>query len=109
MNPQRGQASVEIVALTPIILLCGLLGLQALIAGANHVAAANALHAGVLAGELGRDPRAAARAAAPGWPTGRFSVSTRGRRVAVRLRPRAIVPPLADLLTVDASASFTKP
>lgn len=109
MNSQRGQASVEVVALAPIIVICGVLGLQALVAGANHVAAANALHAGVLAGELGRNPEAAARAAAPGWPTGRFTVSMRGRRIKVRLRPRAIVPPLADLLTVDAEGSFTKP
>ncbi len=105
---ERGQSTVELVAIAPVVLLCALLGLQALVAGANFVVAGNAAHAGALAGQLGRDPRRAAREAAPGWSTSTRSVSVRDRRVVVRLRPRAIVPPLAPLLTARADARFTR-
>lgn len=108
MSSQRGQSSVEVVALAPVVFLCCLLGLQALVAGASFVAAGNAAHAGALAGQLGHDSRRAARAAAPGWSSGRMHVSDRGHRVRVRLTPRAIVPPLAGFLTVNASARYTE-
>jgi hypothetical protein len=106
---QRGQSTVEVLAFLPIVLLCGVLGLQGLIAGANFVVADNAAHAGALAGELGDDPRAAARSAAPGWATSRIDVRVRGRRVGVRLRPRALFPPLARLLVARSEARYWKP
>lgn len=108
MSGQRGQSSVETVAIAPIVFLCCLIGLQGLLAGANFVAAGNAAHAGALAGQLGHDPARAARSSAPDWSTGRLRVTDRGRRVRVRLTPRAIVPPLAGLLAVEASARYTK-
>jgi pilus assembly protein CpaE len=104
-----GQATVELVAMAPIVVLCGLLALQALVAGASFVNVQNAAHAGALAGALGDDPARAARQALPGWSSGRVTASTRGHRIDVRLRPRAIVPPLASLLEVRAHARFTAP
>lgn len=105
---ERGQSQVEVVMMTPIVLLCCLLGLQGLVAGVNFVAAGNASHAGALAGQLGNDPRKAARSAAPGWSTSRIEVTTRGRRVQVRLKPRSLFPALAGLLAVSSEARYTK-
>ena len=72
---ERGQSTVETVLMTPIVILCCLLGLQGLVAGANFVAAGNAAHAGALAGQLGHSPGKAARAAVPGWSTSSGRVS----------------------------------
>lgn len=94
--------------MAPVVFLCCLLGLQALVAGANFIAAGHAAHAGALAGQLGRDAGPAARGAVPEWSTGRVLVTDQAGRVRVRLTPRAIVPPLADLLAVDASARYTE-
>jgi pilus assembly protein CpaE len=105
---ERGQATVESVALAPVVLLCCLLGLQALVAGANFVVASHVAHSAALAGQMGRDVKRAARAAAPGWSTGRLEVSDRARRVTVRLRPRTIVPGLAPVLSVEAGARYTR-
>ncbi|MFT4048917.1 MAG: hypothetical protein QM648_03670 [Solirubrobacterales bacterium] len=108
LRGSRGQSTVELVAIAPLVVLCGLLGLQALVAGATYVTAGNAAHAGALAGQLGHAPERAAREAAPGWSSGSVSVSVRARRVRVRVRPRAIVPPLAGLLTASAEARYTR-
>ncbi|MGH2959897.1 MAG: hypothetical protein ACRDKE_09845 [Solirubrobacterales bacterium] len=105
---ERGQSQVELVMMTPIVILCCLLGLQGLVAGANFVAAGNASHAGALAGQLGNDPKKAARSAAPGWSTARMEVTTRGELVRVRLKPRSIFPPLSGLLVVNSQARYTK-
>lgn len=101
---ERGQALVELVATAPLVLLCALLGLQALAAGAAYVYADNAAHAAALAGQLGGDRVGGARAALPGWSRGRVGVVERGGRVTVTVRPRALVPPLAELLTAHATA-----
>lgn len=103
-----GQASVELIAAAPILLLICLLGLQGLVAGANFVVAGNAAHAGALAGQLGRSPTRAAKSAAPGWSTTAIDVSSRGRQVRVRLTPRAIVPGLAELLVARAEAGYSR-
>jgi hypothetical protein len=105
---QHGQSQIEIVMMTPVVILCCLLGLQGLVAGANYVAAGNAAHAGALAGQLGNDPKKAARSAVPGWSSTRIEVSARGRRVHVRLKPRSIFPALSGLLVVDSEARYTK-
>lgn len=101
---EHGQALVELVAIAPLVLLCALLGLQALAAGAAYVYADNAAHAAALAGQLGGDADAAARAALPGWSRGRVGVVDRDGRLTVTVRPRALVPPLAKLLTARANA-----
>ncbi len=109
LRASSGQAGVETVAMAPILLLCSLLALQALVAGANFVVADNAAHAGALAGQLGDDPESAARRSAPGWSTTRVRVSERESRVRVRLTPRSIVPGLARMLSVTAEAGYARP
>lgn len=104
-----GQALVEVVAAAPLVLFCGLLGLQCLAAGAAYVCADNAAHSAALAGQLGDDVDRAARAALPGWSSGHVEVTVRGGRVTVRLTPRALVPPLAKLLTAKATAVSVSP
>jgi hypothetical protein len=97
-----------VVAITPLVVLCCLIGMQALAAGANFVTAANAAHAGALAGQLGREPSSAAREAVPGWSTSRVDVSTHERTVEVLLRPRSFVPGLSELLDARATARYTR-
>lgn len=101
---QRGQALVEILGLVPIVAVCGLLAMQALVVGANHVAADSAVHAGAIAAQTGGDVRVAVREAIPGWSRGRVTVRERGEVIGVKLRPRAVIPGLAGWLTVEASA-----
>lgn len=103
MIGQRGQALVETVALVPILLVCGLLALQALVAGANRVAADTAVHAAMVASLTGRDAERAAREAVPGWSRGRVTVQKSDHRVGVELRPRTIVPELDSLLVVRST------
>ncbi len=104
-----GQAGVETVAMAPILLLCSLLALQGLVAGANFVVAGNAAHAGALAGQMGEDPEPAARRSAPGWSTAGVKVTERGSLVRVKLTPRAIVPGLAPMLAASGEAGYARP
>jgi pilus assembly protein CpaE len=101
---ESGQASVELVALLPIALVVTLAVAQLLAAGAARELAANAATAGAAALVQGGDARAAARDALPGWRQSRVELRVDGRRVRVRLRPRRVLPGLAERLTVTAVA-----
>jgi hypothetical protein len=104
MSGQRGQATVEVVGLLPLLAIAGLATLQLLAAGAAREYAGHAAEAAALAIAEGRDPAAAARDAIPGWSARRLTVRAAGRRVHVRLRPPAIVHAVGDLLAADADA-----
>jgi hypothetical protein len=104
-----GQASVELVAVLPLALLVALAIAQLLAAGAARELAGNAAEAGAVALLQGSDPGAAARAALPGWSRERARVHVAGRRVEVRIRPRAVLPLLADRLAAVASADAGRP
>jgi hypothetical protein len=106
---RAGQASVELVAGLPALLLAGLVCFQLLAVGYCLTLADGAAEAGALALAAGRPPEPAARAALPGWARGRVGVEVRGGRVAVRLNPPAVVPPLAEALSVDSSAWARRP
>lgn len=99
-----GQATVEVVALLPLVVLVALAIGQLLAAGAAREAAGNAAEAGAVAILQGGDPAAAARAALPGWSRDRTVLRVRGRRVEVRVRPRTVVPVLASRLEAEAVA-----
>jgi hypothetical protein len=100
-----GQSSIELLGLLPLVALIAICLAQLLATGAAHTAASSAAEAAVAA-LLQRtgDPAAAARAAAPAWSRDRLSVRVEGRRVHVRVRPRAFVPGTAALMTVTAEA-----
>lgn len=97
----RGQSTVEVVGLLPLLLAVGLGVVSLLSAGAARQAAGGAAEAGAVALLQGRDARAAARAALTGWPTGRTHVTLAGRRVTVRVTPRG---PLGRRLRATVSA-----
>ena len=104
MRDERGQATVEVVGMLPLLAIAGLAKLQLLAAGAAREYAGHAAEAAALALGENRDPTAAARDAIPGWSTRRLTVHTHGRRVHVRLRPPSVVHALGDLLTAEADA-----
>jgi hypothetical protein len=101
---QSGQATVELVALAPLLLAIVLAAAQLLAAGAARELADHAAEAGAIALLQGVDPVSAARAAVPGWSHGRLDVRIDGRRVRVRLRPRAALPALAAMLEATGTA-----
>ena len=81
------------------------LAAAALLAGqAAGEHAGQAAQAGAMALIQGGDPRPAARAALPAVVRRRATIEVHGRRVTVRVRPRAPLPTLASLLTATASA-----
>jgi hypothetical protein len=105
---QRGQAAVELLATLPLVLVIALAVTQVLAVGYASVLAGNAAEAGALALAGGRDARAAARAALPGWSRAGGRVAVTGGEVTVRLRPPALFRPLARL-EVSAEAGVEAP
>ena len=104
MRRCSGQASVELVAALPALALAAALALQLLLVGYSLTIADGAAEAGALAGAAGKDARAAALGALPGWARGRSEVSAGGGAVKVRLRPPAPFAALADALAVSSEA-----
>ena len=104
-----GQASVELVALLPLAALIALAVGQLLAAGSARELAGNAAEAGAAALLQRGDPALAARAALTGWSRERSSVHVAGRRVEVRVRPRTVIPVLAQRLEASATADAGPP
>jgi hypothetical protein len=102
---QDGQATVELVAALPAILLAGYIAFQLLATGYALSLADGAAEAGALALASGRPASKTARDALPGWAAEEVGVSVRGGRVTVRLRPPAIAAAIGERLTVTASAA----
>ena len=102
MSAERGQASVELAALLPLVAVVALAA-YAMLAGLSAGEQAGvAAEAGAIALLQDRDAAAAARAALPGSVRRRAVVQVRGRRVTVAVRPR--VPLVARLLRSRVSA-----
>jgi hypothetical protein len=102
---ERGQATVELVAAIPALLLAALLALQLLAAGYALTLADGAAEAGALALASGDSATDAARGALPGWAEENVSVEVHGGEVSVRLRPPSPFGATADRLEVSSSAS----
>jgi hypothetical protein len=99
-----GQASVELLAGVPGLLLAGLIALQLLAAGYTLTLADGAVEAGALALAAGEPAKPAILDALPGWADRRVEVDIDGGRVAVRLRPPSPVPGIADRLASESDA-----
>jgi pilus assembly protein CpaE len=85
---QRGQASIELVAALPFVLLVGAIAWQLALAGQTAWLTANAARAGARAEAVGHDPEAAARSALPRSLERGLEVERRGVggvRVSVRI------------------------
>ena len=102
---ERGQATVELVAALPALLLAGLVALQLLAAGYAMTLADGAAEAGALALASGGSVRDAAREALPGWARDDLAVAVERGTVSVRLRPPSAIPALSKQLTISSSAS----
>jgi len=105
MDDARGQASVELVAALPALVLAALVALQLLAAGYALTLADGAAEAGALALAAGGSPKDSARAALPGWAEDDVSVTVEGNRVSVRLRPPSPFGAVAERLAVTSTAS----
>jgi hypothetical protein len=105
MAEQRGQATIELVAALPVLLLAGLVALQLLATGYALTLADGAAEAGALALASGDPAAEAARGALPGWAEEDVEVAVESGRVTVRLRTPSPLPALADRLAVSSSAS----
>lgn len=104
MRGQRGQSSVEVVALLPVLTALGLGLMQVLAAGAAAEYAGHAAEAGAVALVQGGDPTEAARKALPSWSGREVAVQVSGQRVEVKVEPPALVPALGALLAAEAEA-----
>ena len=102
---ERGQATVELVAALPALLLAALVALQLLAAGYAMTLADGAAEAGALALASGGSATEAARAALPGWAADDVSVRVEGGTVSVLLRPPSPIEALAERLEVSSSAA----
>lgn len=105
MDRQDGQATVEMVAALPALLLAGLIALQLLATGYALTLADGAAEAGALALAAGQPAGTAAREALPGWAEDDVDVSVAGGRVSVRLEPPSPFPALANRLAVTSTAA----
>jgi len=105
LEGERGQASVELIAALPALLLAALVALQLLVCGHALTLADGAAEAGALALASGQPAAEAARAALPGWAEKSVDVAVRGRRVTVWLRPPSPFDAVADRLTVSSTAA----
>jgi nitrogen fixation protein FixH len=101
---QRGQSTVELVAMLPVLFAVVWAVAQLLLAGAASEYAGHAAEAGAVAMLEGGDPAAAARDAVPGWSRSRLVVEVDGAAVRVAVRPPSLVPALAVALTAHAQA-----
>lgn len=106
---ERGQASVELVAGVPALLLVALICLQLLATGYSASVVDGAAEAGALAMAAGLPADAAVASALPEWARERAVVDATGGRLTVRLRPPSPLPPLASALEVASSVWVRRP
>ena len=99
---EAGQATVELVALVPLVLILALAAAALLAGHGAREQAGSAAQAGAMAMLQGGDPRASARRALPAGARRRAAIEIHGRRVTVRVRPR--LPLVARAMTAEVSA-----
>lgn len=99
-----GQASLELLAMVPAMVVGAMIALQLAITGYALHLADGAAEAGALAVAAGTNPKRAAQAAMPGWAAGGMDVSVGGGQVEVSVRPPSPHPALSAALEVSADA-----
>ncbi len=102
--PERAQASAELVALVPLILLCSVALAQAVVAGWALLSAGEAARAAARVAHVGGDARAAASAALPDL-LGPAEVKVDGLEVGVEVLAPALIPGVPRI-PVEASAAL---
>lgn len=107
--PEQGQATLELLAGVPALVLAGLVALQLLATGYSLTLADGAAEAGAMALAAGKPARPAVREALPGWAQGRVKVDVRGGRLTVRLEPPSPLDAIARRLAVSSSTWIRTP
>ncbi len=106
MQRERGQASVETVALIPVLVLLTVATWQAALAGWALVSAQGAARAAARAALAGSPPRPAALAALPAGMRRGASTQVADGRVTVRIHVPAVLPGFE--LDVSAAAQAAR-
>lgn len=101
-SSEAGQATVELAALMPVVLLLTLAAAALLAGHGAREQAGSAAQAGAMAMLQGGDPRESARRALPAGARRRAAIEIHGRRVTVRVRPG--LPLVARAMTAEVSA-----
>jgi hypothetical protein len=109
MARDEGQATVELLAGIPALVLAGLVALQLLATGYSLTLADGAAEAGAMALAAGRPAEPAVREALPGWARGRIRVDVDGGRLTVRLDPPSPLAAIARGLEVSSSTWVRRP
>ena len=109
-SDERAQASAELVAIVPLVLLAALAIAQLVVAGWTLVTAGEAARAGARAAEVGANARAAARSALP-QTLEPAHVDADGAEVTVRVVAPSLVPglpaiPVSAGTALDPSAGM---
>ena len=108
MARERGQATVELLAAIPLLMIAGAVALQLLLVGYALTLADGAAEAGALALAAGRSGKRAAEESLPEWAEQRADVAVRGGEVTVRLPPPSLLTAVSERLAV-AGSSYARP
>jgi hypothetical protein len=106
---EEGQATVELLAGIPALVLAGLVSLQLLATGYSLTLADGAAEAGAMALAAGKPARPAVEQALPGWAQGRTHVDVDGGHLTVRLEPPSPLATIAHRLEVSSSTWVRTP
>ena len=104
---EAGQASVETVALLPLVVLVGALLWQAVVAGQALWLSGTAARAAARAAAVGADAEAAARATLPSRLESGLRVRAAGGGVGITVRVPSVLS-LGSIATVHARAAFPR-
>jgi hypothetical protein len=106
---ERGQASVELLAAIPFVLLAAIVCLQLLATGYSLSLADGAAEAGAIAIASDLPAQPAVEAALPGWARDRVELDSQGGRLTVSLRPPSPLAAVGRVLEVSSSAWVRRP
>src|SRR4051794_38908730 len=109
MAREDGQASLELLAGIPALVLAGLVALQLLATGYSLTLADGAAEAGAMALAAGKPAGPAVRDAPPRWARGRIHVDGGGGPLPVRLAPPSPLPAIPQGLEVSSSTGVRTP
>jgi hypothetical protein len=107
LRVERGQASIELVAMLPVVLLVAAVAWQLALVGHTAWLTANAARAAARADVVGRSPTAAARSALPDSLERELEVEReKGGRVRVAVQVPLLLRSLSTPLRVGAASSL---
>jgi hypothetical protein len=109
MTRDRGQATVELLAAIPLLLIAGAVAMQLLLAGYALTLADGAAEAGALALAAGRPAKNAAEESLPVWAGDRAEIAVEGGEVTVQLAPPSLLAAVGDRLTMTSSSYARTP